>query len=85
MLEDLKIYEEMIEYRSYLREYGLKWPLFSLLRFEKLIGFNIKNLKLYIEKDSFNKLKGVIYGMGYTGRHNRNSVLFKSVKIFKIN
>jgi hypothetical protein len=37
---------------------------FFLLRFEKLIGFNIKNLKLYIEQDSFNKLKGVIYGMG---------------------
>ena len=35
-----------------------------LIRFEKLIGFNIKNLKLYIEQDSFNKLKGVIYGMG---------------------
>ena len=38
----------MIKYRDYFREYGLKWPLFSLLMFEKLIGFNIKNLKLYI-------------------------------------
>ena len=75
----------MIKYRDYLREYGLKWPLFSLLRFEKLIGFNIKNLELYIEKDSFKKLKGVIYGMAYDCRHSRNSVLFKSVKIFKIN
>ena len=75
----------MIKYRDYLREYGLKWPLFSLLRFEKLIGFNIKNLGLYIEQDSLNKLKGEIYGMGSICRHNRNSILFKSVKIFKIN
>ena len=85
MLEDLKIYKKMIKYRDYLCEYGLKWPLFSLLWFEKLIGFNIKNLELYIEKDSFKKLKGVIYGMACNCRHNRNSVLFKSVKIFKIN
>ena len=50
------IYKKMIKCRDYLREYGLKWTLFSLLRFEKLIGFNIKNLELYIEKDSFKKL-----------------------------
>ena len=75
----------MIKYRDYLREYGLKRPLFSLLRFGKLIGFNIKNLKLYIEQDSFKKLKGVIYGMGYTSQCSSISVLFKSVKIFKIN
>ena len=55
------------------------------LRFGKLIGFNIKNLELYINQDSLNKLKGVIYGMAYTCRCNRISVLFKSVKIFKIN
>ena len=75
----------MIKYRDYLCEYGLKWPLFSLLRFKKIISFNIKNLKLYIKKDSFNKLKGVIYGMGYTRRHNSVGILFKSVKILKIN
>ena len=85
MLEDLKIYKKMIKYRDYLREYGLKWLLFSLLRFEKLIGFNIKNLELYIEQDSYNKLKGVTYGMAYTCRRDSISVLFKSVKIFKIN
>ena len=58
---------------------------FTFFRFEKLISFNIKNLELYIEQDSFNKLKGEIYGMAYNCRHNRNSVLFKSVKILKIN
>ena len=79
------IYKKRIKYRDYLREYGLKWPLLSLLRFEKLIGFNIKNLKLYIEQDSSNKLKGEFYGMACTCRCNRNSVLFKSVKISKIN
>ena len=57
--------------------------LFSVLK--KIISFNIKNLKLYIGKDSFNKLKGVIYGMGYTRRHNSVGILFKSVKILKIN
>ena len=41
---------------------------FTFFRFKKLIGFNIKNLELYIEQDSFNKLKGVIYGMGSIGR-----------------
>jgi len=59
--------------------------LIYLFRFEKLISFNIKNLKIYIEQDSLNKLKGVIYGMGSTCKHNGYSVLFKSVKIFKIN
>ena len=54
------------------------------LSFGKLIGFNIKNLELYIKQDSFNKLKGVIYGVAFTSRCNRNSVLSKSVKIFKI-
>jgi len=57
--------------------------LFSLLRFKKLIGFNIKNLKLYSGRDLFNKLKGAIYGVGYTRRHNRNSVLFESIEISK--
>ena len=75
----------MIKYRDYLREYGLKWSLFSLFSFEKLIGFNLKNLKLYIGQDSLNKLKGVIYGMGITCGHSSISVLFKSVRIFKIN
>jgi len=45
---------------------------FSLPRFEKLIGFNIKNLELYIEQDSLNKLKGEIYGMG---SYSRSSVV----------
>ena len=56
---------------------------FSVLK--KIISFNIKNLKLYSGRDSFNKLKGVIYGVGYTCRNNRNSVLFESIKIFEIN
>ena len=80
MLEDLKIYKKMIKYRDYLREYGLKWTLFSLLRVEKLIGFNIKNLKLYIEQDSFNKLKGVIYGMGSISRSSVVRVVSAVVK-----
>ncbi len=58
---------------------------FLLSVLKKIIGFNIKNLKLYSGKDSFNKLKGAIYGVGCTRRHNRNSVLFKSVRVFKIN
>ena len=61
---------------------GLKWYFPFFLRFEKLIDFNIKNLKLYIEQDSFKKLKGEIYGMGYTSRCSGIGVLFKSVKIF---
>jgi len=80
LLEDLKIYKKMIKYRDYLREYGLKWPLFSLLCFEKLIGFNIKNLKLYIEQDSFNELKGVIYGMGSSSRSSVVRVVSAVVK-----
>ena len=36
--------------------------------YEKLIGFNIKNLEIYIGQDSFNKLKGEIYGMGSSSR-----------------
>ena len=55
------------------------------LCYKKLIGFIIKNLKLYIDQDSFKKLKGVIYGMGFTSWRSGISVLFKSVKIFKIN
>jgi len=80
LFEDLKIYKKMIKYCDYLREYGLKWPLFSLLRFEKLIGFNIKNLKLYIEQDSFNKLKGEIYGMGSFSRSSVVRVVSAVVK-----
>ncbi len=57
--------------------------LFSVLK--KIISFNIKNLELYIDQDSFNKLKGAIYGMACTCRRNSNSVLFKSIIIFKIN
>ena len=44
------------KYRDYFREYGLKMAYFLSPLFEKLIGFNIKNLKLYIEQDSSNKL-----------------------------
>ena len=80
MLEDLKIYKKMIEYRGYFRKYGLKWPLFPLLRFEKLISFNIKNLELYIEQDSFNKLKGEIYGMGSSSRSSVVRVVSAVVK-----
>ena len=36
--------------------------------FEKLISFNVENLELYISQDSFNKFKGVTYGMGSIGR-----------------
>jgi hypothetical protein len=53
---------------------------FFLLRFEKLIGFNIKNLKLYIEQDSFNKLKGVIHGMGSSSRSSVVRVVSAVVK-----
>jgi len=75
----------MIRCRDYLCEYGLKWPLFLFSVLKKIISFNIKNLKLYSGRDSFNKLKGAIYGVGYTCRNNRNSVLFESIKIFEIN
>jgi|ETNmetMinimDraft_33_1059910.scaffolds.fasta_scaffold89997_2 hypothetical protein len=56
---------------------------FSLPYFEKLISFNIKNLELYIKQDSSNKLKGVIYGMASTCRHNSGGILLKSVKFSK--
>jgi len=85
LLKDLEIYKKMIKYLDYLHKYGLKWHLYSLIRFERLISFNIKNLKLYMEQDSFNKFKGVIYGMVISSGHNSASVLFKSIKIFKIN
>ena len=75
----------MIRYRDCLCEYGLKLPFFLFSVLKKIISFNIKNLKLYSGRDLFNKLKGVIYGVGYTRRHNRNSVLFESIKIFEIN
>jgi len=39
LLEDLKIYEEMIEYRSYLREYGLKMTPFLSALFWKINWF----------------------------------------------
>ena len=73
MLEELKIYKKMTKYR-------LKCSLFSLLCFKKLIGFNIKNLKLYIEQDSFNKLKGEIYGMGSSSRSSVVRVVSAVVK-----
>ena len=53
---------------------------FSLPRFEELIGFNIKNLELYIEQDSLNKLKGEIYGMGNFGRSSVVRVVSAIVK-----
>ena len=75
----------MIRHHDYLCKYGLKWPFFLFSVLKEIISFNIKNLKLYIEQDSFNKLKGVIYGMACNWWHISTSVLFKSVKIFKIN
>ena len=53
---------------------------FTFFRFEKLIGFNIKNLELYIKQDSFNKLKGVIYGMGSSSRSSVVRVVSAVVK-----
>ena len=53
---------------------------FFLLRFEKLIGFNIKNLELYIEQDTSNKLKGVIYGIGSFSRSSVVRVVSAVVK-----
>ena len=50
------------------------------MRFKKLIGFIIKNLELYIEQDSFNKLKGVIYGMGSSSRSSVVRVVSAIVK-----
>jgi len=47
---------------------------------KKLIGFNIKNLKLYIDQDSFNKLKGEIYGMGSTCRSSVVHVVSTVIK-----
>ena len=70
----------MINYRDYFCEYGLKWPLFLSSSFEKLIGINIINLELYIEQDSFNKLKGVIYGMGSSSRSSVVRVVSAVVK-----
>jgi hypothetical protein len=40
----------------------------------------MKNLELYIEQDSFNKLKGVIYGMGSTSRSSVVRVVSAVVK-----
>jgi len=53
---------------------------FTFFRFEKLIGFNIKNLELYFEQDSLNKLKGVIYGMGSSSRSSMVRVVSAVVK-----
>jgi hypothetical protein len=50
------------------------------LCFKKLIGFIIKNLELYIEQDSFNKLKGVVYGMGSSSRSSVVRVVSAIVK-----
>jgi len=59
---------------------GLKWYFPFFLRFEKLIVSNIKNLKLYIEQDSFKKLKGEIYGMGNSSRSSVVRVVSAVVK-----
>ena len=48
--------------------------------FEKLISFNVENLELYISQDSFNKFKGVIYGMGSIGRSGLVRVVSTVVK-----
>ena len=61
-------------------EIRTEMTLFFLLRFKKVISFNIKNLKLYIEQDSFNKLKGVIYGMGSSSRSSVVRVVSAVVK-----
>ena len=54
---------------------------FSLFfSYEKLIGINIKNLELYIKQDSFNKLKGVVYGMGSFSRSSVVRVVSAVVK-----
>jgi len=50
------------------------------LCYKKLIGFIIKNLKLYIDQDSLNKLKGVIYGMGSSSRSSVVRVVSAIVK-----
>ena len=70
----------MITYHDYLRQYRLKSTLFFLFCFEKLIVSNIKNLKLYIEQDSFKKLKGEIYGMGNSSRSSVVRVVSAVVK-----
>ena len=50
---------------------------------KNIIDFNIKDSYIYVQSDVlFNKLKGVIYGMGYTRGYSRISLLFKSIKIF---
>ena len=46
----------------------------------ELISFNIKKLELYIEQDSFNKLKGEIYGMGNSSRSSVVRVVSAVVK-----
>ncbi len=53
----------MIKHRDYFANM-VKMTSFAFFRFEKLISFDIKILELYIEKDQFNELKGVTYGMG---------------------
>ena len=40
----------------------------------------MKNLKIYIEQDSFNELKGVIYGMGSSSRSSVVRVVSAIVK-----
>ena len=61
-------------------EIRTEMTLFFLLRFKKVISFNIKNLKLYSGEDSFNKLKGVIYGMGSSSRSSVVRVVSAVVK-----
>ena len=70
----------MITYHDYLRQYRLKSTLFFLFCFEELISLNIKNLRLYIDQDSFNKLKGEIYGMGSTCRSSVVHVVSTVIK-----
>jgi len=61
-------------------EIRTEMTLFFLLRFKKVISFNIKNLKLYSGEDSFNKLKGAIYGVGSSSRSSVVRVVSAVVK-----
>jgi len=58
----------------------INYTLLTSLCFKKLIGFIIKNLEIYIKHDSFNELKGVIYGMGSSSRSSVVRVVSAIVK-----
>ena len=73
----------MIRHHDYLCKYGLKWSFFLFSVLKEIISFNIKDLKLYIEQDSFNKLKGGIYELACTCRCNRIGILLISINIFQ--